>query len=415
VRRRRAPRAALCLGLALAGCERRPAEEPPPPLPSPRLEPRQAHFERLAAGAPPAPAEADLAEARQLLEPAFVSELGDARLAAKSRAALRADPHAGAVLEGALAHASPEVRAGAAAELGALDRPAALVPLVLRLKYEQDPVVLVHVADGLARRGCGAGLDRLLAALRDAATADLAGQRAIDLLRQHGDDPGETPTWEAIARGLRALQDRWRGTGRLRDGAPGLDDALRARLAGLVAALQGFQLRPVDDARFVLARVGELALSLLREAVSAVEPYLRTHALEVLRDLGPAASTLAADVLPLLADPLSRTDAARALGALRAKDAVPHLVAWLRSADVELRAAAAGALGPLGDRATLPLLRARMDDAGESLDVRVMAAFSVALFELDRPAYRFLVDLREKKGYHEATLSELIDRIDGWR
>ena len=61
------------------------------------------------------------------------------------------------------------------------------------------------------------------------------------------------------------------------------------------------------------------------------------------------------------------------------------------------------------------VLAARMGDPLETLDVRVMAAASVALFELDRPAYRFLTELRRSGGYHDATLAELIDRIDRWR
>jgi len=408
-------RGAACLLACLAGAcgGKRPPQ--PPPLPALNLTPKLPRLQEIAASAPAPADDKELAKARQLLEPAFVSEIGDARLAARSRTALLAEPCAGEVLEEALQHESAEVRAGAAFELGGLDRPAAIVPLVLRLKYEPDPTVLVWVADALARRGCGAGIDPLLGALRVATTADLAGQRAILLLRAHDMDPGEAPTWDAIEAGLRTLRDRWRATGRLGDEAPAADDATRARLAGLLVALQGFQLRPVDDARFVLGRTGRLGVPLLREAVSASEPYLRSHALEVLRDLGPAANDAAPDVLPLLADPLTRNDAARTLGALRATQAVPHLVPWLSAPDIEQRAAAAFALGPIGDRAVLPLLKARMDDPAEALDVRVMAAFSVALFELDRPAYRFLQDLRARGAYHEPTLAELIDTIDRWR
>jgi HEAT repeat protein len=405
-------RAAVWAACLSAGCASRTA--PAPALPPLRLTPKFAHFQRLAAAAAPVDAEAP-PPLREVLEPAFAAGHGDRRLAAKSRAALLADPHAAEVLEEALAHPVAEVRAGAAFELGSLERAAAIVPMVLRLKYEPDPVVTVWLADALARRGCGAGLDALLAAIAVPATADLAGQRAIDVLRLHGADPGEAPTWEALGAGLRTLREHWRRTGALPAGGPARDAAAEARLAALFTALEGFQLRPVDDARFVLARTGTLGLPLLREAVTASEPYLRTHALEVLRDLGEAAKDLAAAVLPLLGDPLARTDAARALGAMRAAVAVPHLVPWCASPEPELRAAAAFALGPIGDPATLPLLRARMQDAEEEMDVRVMAAFSVALFELDRPAYRFLTELREQGRYHEATLAELIDRIDRWR
>jgi HEAT repeat protein len=299
-------------------------------------------------------------------------------------------------------------------ELGRREQPDALLPLVLRLKYETDPGVRVWVADALIHRGCGAGVAVLLAALRVPATQELAGQRAIEVLRALGDELDEAPTWDALEAALRIHGAHWRDTGTLRGRALADDATTRARLAALLAALQGFQLRPVDDARFVLSRTGTLALPLLRQAVAASEPFLRTHALEVLRDLGPAASSLAPDVLPLLADALTRTDAARALGAMRATQAVPHLLAWLSSSDLELRTAAAWALGPIGDPRALAPLHARMDDANEALDLRVMAAASVALFELDRPAYRFLHELRAKKGYHEPTLDELIDRVDRW-
>jgi HEAT repeat protein len=369
----------------------------------------------LAAQAPAPPDAKDLANAEQLLEPAFVSEFGDKRLAARSRDALLADPHAGFALEAALTHSHPEVRAGAAFELGQLDRPAALVPLVFRLKYELDPTAKLWVADAVVRRGCGSGVDAILAGLASDATRELAGQRALDVFAQNGVALGESPSWASIDAALRQLQERWRTTGALRADLPKDDAGTQARLAKMMIALQGFQLRPVDDARFVLARVGKLALPLLREAIGATEPFLRTHGLEVLRDLGLVGAELAPAVLPLLKDPLSRVDASRALAHMRAKLAVPHLTAWLGSPDLELRTAAAYALGPLGDPATLPLLRAKLADEQETIDVRVMAAFSVALFELDRPAHRFLRELRDRKAYHEPTLTELLDKVDAWR
>lgn len=383
----------------------------PPPLAPIQLTPVLARFQELAKAAPPIPSADELAPANALLESAFV-DLGDHRLQTKSRSALLAEPLVGPALEAALEHEIDAIRQGAAFELGSLARPAALVPLLKRLKYEPDKTVRVWVADALVRRGCGSGLAELLSALREPTTADLAGQRAIDILRVAGHDLPDPPTWDAIAQGLRRIQQRWHATGTVRDDLPVIDDATRGRLAQLMCALEGFQLRPVDDARFMLARSGAAALPLLREACAASEPYLRTHTLEVLRDLGHAGQDLASEVLPLLDDPLTRTDAARALAAMGAHAAVPHLLAWLRGPDPELRTAAAQALGPIGDRSTLPELRARMDDANETMDVRVMAAFSVALFELDRPGYRFLQDLRDRGAYHEPTLAELIDRID---
>lgn len=408
----------LVIVVLLAACTRTPqapAPAPAPQLPAAQLSAVLPKLQALAAQAPAPPDASATASAEQLLEPAFVSEFGDRRLAARSRDALLAEPHAGFVLEQALLHPHTEVRAGAAFELGQLERPCALVPLVFRLKYEPDPTVKLWLADAVCRRGCGAGLEPILTGLRSDASRELAGQRALDVLRAYGVALSESPSWDEIDQGLRGLLRRWTDTGRLQDGKPVDDAATQARLAKLLIDLQGFQLRPVDDARFVMMRMGALGLPLLRDAVGASEPYLRTHALEVLRELGLVATPLAGAVLPLLGDQLCRVDAARALGHMRARVAVPHLVAWLASPDTELRTAAAYALGPIGAAETLPLLRAKMSDEQEGMDVRVMAAFSVALFELDRPAYRFLRELRDKKGYHEPTLAELIDKVDMWR
>lgn len=193
------------------------------------------------------------------------------------------------------------------------------------------------------------------------------------------------------------------------------DPGFTAGVAQRLLALTEFQLRPVDDTRFILARTGRAGLPLLRLAASAAEPHLRTHALEVLRELGPAAASAVDDVLPLLHDPLTRADAVRTLGALRAVAAAPFLRPWLTHRDLELRTAVAAALGPIGDHGAEPLLRARMQDAAESMDVRVAAAFSLAILERDRPGARFLRARLEADDYHAPTVRELLDRAEAWR
>jgi hypothetical protein len=56
-----------------------------------------------------------------------------------------------------------------------------------------------------------------------------------------------------------------------------------------------------------------------------------------------------------------------------------------------------------------------MDDTAESMDVRVQAAFSIALFERERPGMRFLRERLQARDYHEPTVRELIDRAEAWR
>ncbi|MCA8967269.1 MAG: HEAT repeat domain-containing protein, partial [Planctomycetes bacterium] len=87
----------------------------------------------------------------------------------------------------------------------------------------------------------------------------------------------------------------------------------------------------------------------------------------------------------------------------------------LHHPDFEVRCAAAGALGPIGDRDAIPELQRLMNDAATPMDLRVQAAFSLAVFELQRPGYRFLQQHLQAGDYHEPTLRELIDAVDRWR
>ncbi len=403
--------------LLLLGCGDASGREPRPPEPPPlRLQPTLPSLQEIAAEAPPPPAER-LAQLLDLGRTAF-EEHGDARLAARCRASLLAEPDAGWALEQLLLHDVPAVRSQAAFALAESNARTAVIALALRPKYERDPLVLVWIADALATLGSGAGLELLAAAMDQEATAQQAGAQAIAILRRAGHEVAETPTWQDLQAGLRRLDDHWRQHGEL-PGVPPPDAAtaavLQARVAQRLLVLPEFQLRPVDDTRFSLARCGTLAVPLLRRCLSAEEPYLRSHALEVVGELGPAAGTAAPELLPLLRDPLSRVDAARALARIGAAAAAPLLRPWLASPEIELRAAAAGALGLLGDRAAEPRLLAMMRDPAEAMDVRVMAAFSLAVFERAPPGIGFLRERLAAEDYHAPTVRELLDRAAAGR
>ncbi len=403
---------ALCV-LALAACkgEHRTPEAPLPPPPA--LAPLVPDLRARAAMATP-PESARLAQLVDLGLTAFRPDLVDARLAARSRAALLGEPDSLRALEQLLLHEHATVRSHAAFALGELASPASQFALVLRLKYERDPQVLVWIADALTRLGNGSGLLALADALSDAAVAQSAGTQAMDVLRRAGRTVAEQPTWADLQNGLRELHAHWRTHGLLPPATAPIDDvAFGARVAERLLLLTGFQLRPVDDTRFILARCGQAALPHLRRAIGASEPFLRTHALEVLRDLGPMAASAGAAVLSLLHDPLTRADAVRTLGAIGARDAIPFVRPLLAHADLELRTAAAGALGPLGDHAAEPALLALVRDAQAPMDVRVAAAFSLAVLAKDNPGVAFLRTRLEAGDYHAPTLRELLDRVEG--
>jgi hypothetical protein len=248
-------------------------------------------------------------------------------------------------------------------------------------------------------------------------SAQQAGLHAIEVLEALGIPTGVRPTYGQLKDWLRGLHRRWRQAGVVEGGqwSSNPDPLTAARIAEQLAHLGGFQLRPVDDARFVLLRTGVLSLDLLTEAVQASEPYVRNHALEIVRDLGRPAQPLGAKILPLLADRLSRTYAAQALGSIGAREALPHLLAMLHSPEAELRAAAAEALGPLGSEDAIAPLKAVLGDEKEMMDVRVRAAFSLAIFELERPGFEFLEERKVSGDYHRPTIDELMNRVERQR
>jgi HEAT repeat protein len=399
--------------LWLAGCSGDAARstEAPPELRDVAPELRAA----VAAASQP-PAEERLAELSALLEAAFVPEASDPRLAAQAKDTLLEGADAFWVLERALEHELPDVRSNAAFHLGQLGNDASLVPLTLRLKYERDPSCLMWVADALARLHSHAGLEALASVLEDgprAAPAEgrrQAGEIAISILDRAAEAVAERPSYADLQRDLGRLARRWHRAGRSDGEAPPPSALLRGRIAARLLALSEFQLRPVDDARFVLARLGERALPWLRLTVRADNGYLRNHSLEVLRELGRPAAALVDEVLPLLRDPISCQYAIEALAAAGDPRATPPILALLQSPELDVRTAACGAFGRLGDRAAIAPLRAVLRDGGATLDERVHAACSLARLESGGEGEAFLEDRLAAGDYHAPTVRELLDR-----
>lgn len=407
-----ARKSVLLVALLLGSCGERASQPQPvqPVVPAPVFKPLLPDLETLAkAGEPPA----DLKEVRELFDLALVPGAADERLATRSRKSLLEHPQARWALEEGMLHAEATVRAVATFELGNLGLQASVLPLLKRVKYETDPVCRVWVASALARLGNGAGLPLLTVAMQDQSTANDAGAAAIAVLKAAGEDPGESPTWEALQQGVARLHSAWRSTAVLHGAPPTTDEPalLEARIAQHLVALHRFQLRPVEDARFILRRAGSLPLPLLRRCLGASEPFLRSHALEVVTELGRSAASLEDAVLPLLGDELTRCDAARTLGAIGAVRGFEPMAAMLRGTDLEQRVAAAAALGMLGDARSLPLLEAVVPNTAEPMDLRVQAAFGHALLAREGMGLAFLEERKAAGDYHAPTVLELLDRV----
>jgi HEAT repeat protein len=416
------------LVLAAAGCWGESAggtQAPAPVVPElPPLALREVlpGLEQLAAAGPPAPADERLRELRDLLETAYLPGYAPARSAAMAQRALEEVADFDWILEDALVHhEDATLRAQCAFLLGSRGRSAALPLLLMRVKYEKDAVVQTWVIGALARLGCHGALDQLAALMDRADSAQRAGVEAIEILRAAGRDPGEAPSYAELQAMCVELFRDWKDRGAVPAPAEApdlpvavpafeeLDPLLRSRLAWHLSNLSEFQLRPVDDCRFVFMRLGVLGLPVLELCIPAAEPYPRNHALEIVLALGRPAERLGPLVLPMLGDPLVGSVAARALGAIGHRPALPHLIAWLGAEAIETRAAAAAGLGLMGDLAAHGPLAERLFDANEILDVRVEAALAIARLD---PGRRFLIERLSVGDYHAPTLLEHLDAID---
>ncbi|MFG0319076.1 MAG: HEAT repeat domain-containing protein, partial [Planctomycetota bacterium JB042] len=314
--------------------------------------------------------------------------------------------------EEGLKHEDPGGRAQCAWRLGEMGRVAAIPVLFWRLRYEVDNTVRLWMVDALSRLGTDAQVDVLIELLDDGRTAEGAAEIALRLARAAGEEVADDPSWDDVKELVGRIRDRWRETGLPAGRDPiVLDPELEARLAGCVADLTEYQLRLVDYARTALTGVGALPLPLLRRSLAAEEFYLRFHSIEVVRDIGHPAAALGDALLPLLDDPPCRVVAMEALGEFGYAPAEAPLRAALTDPDPEVRVAAAGALGPLGAAGAVEDLRRILTDEGADLDLRVRAAFSLALLEGGGDGLLFLAERRRAEDYHAPTLDELLERV----
>lgn len=400
------------VSLALVGCERVDAADDRRPLPPLQLRPMLPTLEALAAGLP-APEDVRTDELAEYGDIALQRVPADARLAASAQRLLLEDDNAWAVLEPALEDEDVAVRQRAAWLCGESGRTVLQLPLVLRLKYELDPQAILWVADALLKLGNDCAFGWLDAAIDRPETAEQAGSMLITALHARGVGLPEQPTWEQLREQVRVVQQHWYQTGEtmLPDVPPPDPQQLEARLARRLLTPNSFQLRPVDDARFVLRNCGKLGLPLMARAIHADQHYIRTMPLQELARLGPAARPVQPQILPLLGDPLSAPYAVAALGEIGATDALPFLRPMLDAREIELRAAATKALGLLGDQASRAKLEQLLQDQNEVLDVRVGAAFGLLCLGEHPAAEAFLQERERQNDYHEQVLEQLRERL----
>ena len=411
----------LLIALALIGC--RPADGPSSApelstaggaaIPPPSLAPKLSRFQALAAKRPPPPDEESRQAVLGLVEAAFASD-ADPDLTRPAERVLLRHEHVAFALTESLLHQDPAVRARAAWQLGQLGLRVAIPDLLWRVRFDVNPDVRLWMADALARLGSYARLDVVRDSLDDARFAERAAALVVELAAKAELEVPASPTWDQIREHVDRQLRSWKRTGvPMGETARELTPEMEAIYAHHVAALTEFQLKPVDQARTALSNVGVEPLPLLIEALSAEETYLRYHAVEVVRDIGRPAAAAGDSLVSLLGDPVCRTVALEALGAIGYSPSAEAVVGLLDHGEPDVRAAAAGALGPMGATSAAASLRARMDDPAEEATVRVFAAFSLALLTPDGGEGRAFLEARSAAAdYHAPTLTALLERLD---
>lgn len=279
---------------------------------------------------------------------------------------------------------APWLRAQCAWQLRVAGLDEVVPRLVLRLKYETDGPTVVWIADALASFGSLAGLDGLRV-LSGAAQDDGIRRQAADLLEALAAERG-------FADGA-ALHRAWSQgdpEGRIPLRQPG--DALRREAWDRIVRLGEWDLRRVDDARFVLVRLEAWITPMLAEALHDADVYTRVHAGQCLERRGPRARAAVTELLAALGEPRLSAQAATALGAIGDPAARSALEESIGPAHpLESRIAAARALANVGGDSSLPPLRAAWS-ASEPIDLRQAAAGTLAALGDDAGVAPFLLE-----------------------
>ena len=313
-----------------------------------------------------------------------------------------------------LCEKSPEgwLRAQAAWRLGEVDADWVVPRLVYRLKYELDPEAAIWLASTLGRHGNHSGLDalwNLRSNGEDEGIRGSANQRLVELAEAVGAASPEEH-WEL-----------WTGTdpGRLllrSEPSPRLQLAVWREIEQLSG--EHFQLRGVDDARFILSRMGSWVTAPLADALHDEDVYVRVHVAQCLERRGPRANLAGPTLVEALADPTLAPTAAAALGRVAYPSAEPVLRRLIvqASTDHELRVACATALGHLGLSASIPALETVVAVEGPQDLRQACAAALVALGVGDRGAAFLLSSLRpgapDRNGA-EAALEQWLESLEG--
>lgn len=247
----------------------------------------------------------------------------------------------------------PWLRAHCAWRLGMGAQDWVVPGLLLCLRYETNNEAVIYIARALAHHRNFSGLDALYVVSREDPAENLR-QAALLALSELASAAGYADAAE--------LYRAWKnGDARLGD-AP-FSPAHELEVWRILKLFGEWQLRPVDDGRFVLSLEHHKVTPLLVAALDDENRYVRVHAAQCLERLGGRAASAGPRLLELIDDPQMSEQVMLALGALRY---APGEAALLERASpartLEIRMSATQALGALALASSEAPLRAHLTE-----------------------------------------------------
>ncbi len=258
------------------------------------------------------------------------------------------------------------LRAHCAWRLGNCEQDWIVPRLILTLRYEKHDETVVYLARTLAHFGVYSGLDALFVVASRAPEPELARAALADLARDAGYDDAA------------ALLRAWNDGDEKALEAPSFSPARELEVWKRIERFSEWQLRGVDDSRFVLSREHAHAAPLLAAALDDADRYIRAHSAQCLERMGRRARAAGPKLLEVVDDPEIGDQVLLTLGAVGHEPAQATLIdRTARNWPLEVRVSAARALGLLGLASSASSLKA-LQSAEEPLDLRVAALCSLA-------------------------------------
>ena len=283
--------------------------------------------------------------------------------------------------------------------------------LVHRLRYETDGESVIWIAVALAHFRNYSGLVGLRElrnnGVNDAIRASAAKELAAlalpfdrdELEKLGGADNGVGLSWA------------WNNPGSTSFEPPAPSSArYRREIWRLIDDLDAFQLRGVDDARFVLSRLGTTAALCLARALHDSSPHTRVHSAQALHRMGARGHVAGPELVKALEDEELAPTAAEALGRVGHPDASVALEARVDAGQpLGLRVASARALGLIGLANSVDALRPLLADSN-AFDLRQAAAEAMVYCGVGEQTAELLCELIESKRVDPASSVEAL----GW-